>query len=446
MDDTIITLSPLERKIILLLKYPFNEIIEKSGLDNVSVFHALKYLANKGIIELDVKKSKLIDLGTNGIIYAKNNLPERNLLDLLATKNIIRLEDAKKESRLSDNEFKVALGVLKSKAMIELKEGRIKLIASKEEIVKKTLEEQLIEKLKNKEIYLDELSLEQSSAFNSLIKRKDILKLKEEKNIEFSLTNHGKAIIKNIEKSNQDLIEALTPEIIKSGIWQKKKFRHYDVKSNVPAIYGGKRHFVNEAIDFTKKIWLEMGFKEMQGPILTTSFWNFDALFTPQDHPAREMHDTFFIKETEGKLPERELVLKIKQAHEKGINGSKGWGYEWSEKEAKKILLRTHTTVLSIQTLAKLKELPAKYFAIGKVFRNETIDWKHAFEFYQTEGIVVDKDVNFRHLLGYLQEFYKKMGFLKIKFVPTFFAFTEPSVEIQIFHPKRKEWLELGGA
>jgi phenylalanyl-tRNA synthetase alpha chain len=112
------------------------------------------------------------------------------------------------------------------------------------------------------------------------------------------------------------------------------------------------------------------------------------------------------------------------------------------------VLLRTHTTSLSARTLASLREsdLPAKYFAIGKVFRNETLDWKHAFEFYQTEGIVVDENANFRHLLGYLKEFYLKMGFSKIKFVPSFFAYTEPSVEVQVWHPERKEWIELGGA
>jgi len=137
----------------------------------------------------------------------------------------------------------------------------------------------------------------------------------------------------------------------------------------------------------------------------------------------------------------------VKQAHESGVDSSKGWQYNWQEKEAKRIVLRTHTTAISAQTLAQLKEsdIPAKYFTIGKVFRNETLDWKHGFEFYQTEGIVVDKNANFNHLMGYLKEFYKKMGFEKIKFFPTYYAFTEPSVEIQVFHPEKKEWLELGG-
>ena len=186
----------------------------------------------------------------------------------------------------------------------------------------------------------------------------------------------------------------------------------------------------------------------MDGNLIETAFWNFDTLFTAQDHSAREMQDSFYIKKMKGKLPDKKLIEKIKQAHEKGISGSKGWQYEWQEEEAKKIVMRTHGTALSARTLANLnsKEIPAKYFAIGKVFRNETIDWSHGIEFYQTEGIVIDPNANFRHLLGYIKEFYKKMGFEKIRFRPSYFPYTEPSVEIDAFHPERKIWLELGGA
>ena len=184
----------------------------------------------------------------------------------------------------------------------------------------------------------------------------------------------------------------------------------------------------------------------MRSTYTQTSFWNFDALFTAQDHPVRELHDTFFIKDLKGQLPENKLVSKVKQSHEKGSSGSKGWQYVWDENEAKKIVLRTHTTCLSAKTLASLdikKDLPAKFFAIGKCFRNETIDWSHGFEFNQTEGIVVDKNANFRNLLGYLQEFAKKMGFTKIRIQPAYFPYTEPSVEGAVWHEGRKEWVEV---
>ena len=243
----------------------------------------------------------------------------------------------------------------------------------------------------------------------------------------------------------------MTPEIIKSESWKGKKFRRYDVSASVPKIDIGKRHFVNQSIDYGRRIWTEMGFKEMEGKIVQSSFWNFDALFTAQDHPVREMQDTFFLNRKE-ELPSKKIVDSIKKFHEEGDKSSKGWRYEWNDDEAKKVVLRTHTTVLSALTLDKMSkekrntEFSEKYFAIGKCFRNETVDWSHGFEFNQTEGIVVDKNVNFRHLLGYLNQFFKKMGYEKVRFRPAYFPYTEPSVEIDVFHPEKKVWLELGGA
>ena len=190
-----------------------------------------------------------------------------------------------------------------------------------------------------------------------------------------------------------------------------------------------------------------MGFKEMSGDLIQQSFWNFDALFTAQDHPVREMQDTFFINKKE-ELSNKKIVSAVKESHEDGVDGSAGWRYVWDEEEAKRLVLRTHTTCLSAQTLAKLKKdsLPAKFFAIGKCFRNETLDWSHGFEFNQTEGIVIDKNANFSHLLGYLQEFFKKMGFEKVRFRPSYFPYTEPSVEIDAWNPEKNVWMELGGA
>src|SRR3989338_7544274 len=258
------------------------KIIEKTNLDNTSIIRALTFLEKKGLIKLKKTTEKIVDLGTNGIYYKKTHLPERKLTLLLENNNIIELEEAKKLSKLSDNEFKISLK------------------ASKEELIKKTLEEQLLEILP---IEQSQLAPEQLHALENLKKRKNIIEIKERSSLEVELTDLGKQLTgKNIEL---DLIEEITPEIIKT--WNKnKKFRSYDVQSKVPKIYGGKKHFVNESIEYAKRIWMDLGFKEMSSTLTETSFWNFDSLFTPQDHPAREMQDTFFIKETEGKLPDKE--------------------------------------------------------------------------------------------------------------------------------------------
>lgn len=442
MQNLIESLSPIERKIIPFLKEPLNKIEEKSGLDSVSVQRALRFLEAKGALTLSISNTNIIELDTNGIYYKKNHLPERNLISILESNNHISLEEAKKISKLSENEFKVALGVLKSKAFISLSSGKLSLTATKAEISKKMLEEQLIESLPaEKETLPPELML----AFENLKKRKNIIEIKQKQNISFNLTPVGEKLAG--QEINLDLVEEVTPEIIKN--WSRqKKFRKYDLKISVPHINGGKRHFVNQSIEYGKKIWTDLGFKEMEGPMIDSAFWVFDSLFTPQDHPAREMQDTFFIKNSEKTLPDKKIVSAVQQSHESGVSGSKGWRYSWKVSDAKKTVMRTHTTGLSARTLSSLKhsQLPAKYFALGKVFRNETVDWSHGFEFYQTEGIVVDENANFRQLLGYLKEFYRKMGYEKIKFVPSFFTYTEPSVEIQVFDEKRKIWIELGGA
>jgi len=440
------SLSPNERRILPHLEEKnVAEICKKSNLDKVSVIRSLEYLKNKGLVALATKQKKVIDVGINGALYRKKGLPERRLLNLLNEKRIIRMEDAEKQSNLSGEEFKASLGVLKKKAFIELKNGKIFLSAKKEEISRKSMEEIFLESLP---LEYDSLSKEKKYAMESLKDRRGMIEIIDEKITDIEVTELGKKIIGS-GANMQNLIEQITPEILKKdSLWLGKRFRRYDISLPVSKISGGKRHFVAQATDYARTLWTQMGFREMSGNLLVTSFWNFDALFTAQDHPVRDMQDTFFL-DKKGDLPEKKLIKSVKESNESGVAGSTGWKYQWDEEEAKKIVLRTHTTCLSSQTLAKLdskKELPAKFFAIGKCFRNETVDWSHGFEFNQTEGIVIDKGANFRHLLGYLKSFFEKMGFEKVRFRPGYFPYTEPSVEVDVWHPEKNLWLELGGA
>ncbi len=215
----------------------------------------------------------------------------------------------------------------------------------------------------------------------------------------------------------------------------------FDVNVPGPNAPVGKNHPVTKMTNRIKTIMSELGFEEMEGGIIESSFWNFDALFQPQDHPARELADTFYVK---GDMPlpaDGKLVERVKNVHEEG------WKYRWDPKEASKAILRTHTTCLSARYLAALKDKrPRKFFAIGRVFRNEATDYKHLAEFHQVEGIVVWEDAKFGDLLGVLKEFYRKLGFEKIRFRPSFFPYTEPSLEIEVYYEDRKQWMELGGA
>ena len=262
------------------------------------------------------------------------------------------------------------------------------------------------------------------------------------------MTDLGKKIVPDVKIKEE--IGQLTPEIIVSKRWKTTPIRPYDISIPAAGIYPGKKHYMTQLIEYIRQIWLEMGFKEMTGPILEVSFWNFDALYQPQDHPARDLADTFYMKTPEkGTLPQEDIVKAVQATHEYGWTcNSTGWRYKWNPEFAKKCILRTHTTSLSARTLAALRnaELPAKFFSVGRCFRNETLDWKHLAEFYQTDGIVVGEDVTFRHLLGYLTRYFTKLGFPKARFRPSYFPYTEMSVEIEVLHPVQKKWLELGGA
>jgi phenylalanyl-tRNA synthetase alpha chain len=423
------------------------EISKKSGLDKVSVLRALEYLEKKGLVSLSHAKRRMVEIEVNGALYRKKGLPERRLLNLVGEKRVVPLSEAAKQAGLSDEELKAAIGVLKRKDLVNLKSEKLMLKSGKNEVSKKMPEETLIESLP---LDYGSLTEDQMKTMESLEKRKDILSVMEKTVIGVKATELGRKAMES--KTGSGMIEQITPQMLgDDSLWKGKKFRRYDVVSQVPRIYGGRRHFVNQAADYARRVWLDMGFAEMSGSIAQSSFWNFDALFTAQDHPVREMQDTFFLSQGLREIDaDKKTVNQVRKSHEGTLKEieSKGWGYKWDEDEAKKMVLRTHTTALSALALAKLKSksLPAKFFALGKCFRNETVDWKHSFEFNQAEGIVVDKNANFRHLFGYLREFFGKMGFEKIRFRPGYFPYTEPSVEIDAFHEGRKEWIELGGA
>ncbi|MBI2650970.1 phenylalanine--tRNA ligase subunit alpha [Candidatus Woesearchaeota archaeon] len=450
-EKIVYALHTFERKVLPVLKEikSFEKIAEKTGLQKVEVMRALQWLENKKLARIDKQLKEAVALDENGIEYKKKGLPEVRFLKSIK-QGPTSLKTIQEGLHLSKQEISICLGILKSKAAIEIRKVGEELVVAKTEFGEQLSNKPFPEEIflqKNFPAYTSELKDLDKLAFENLKKRNKIIKLSIAKIINAELTDLGRKTIEHgIDEKN--VIDRLTPEIIKSKAWKNKKIRSYDVKINVPSIYGGKIHFVSQAIRYIKRIWLDMGFKEMTGNIAQTSFWDLDALFVPQDHPARDMQDTFYIKAGKGNLP-KELVKKIKSSHENGwTTGSKGWQYKGSEEAAKENLLRTHTTVLSAQTIAKLKknELPAKFFSVGKVFRNETLSWKSLFEFIQVEGIVVDPDANFMHLKGYLKEFFAKMGFPDVRIRPAHFPYTEPSAEVDVWHPLKKQWVELGGS
>lgn len=251
----------------------------------------------------------------------------------------------------------------------------------------------------------------------------------------------------------QKLETDLTVDMLANGLWKDLKFKAYNFDAlGAPPERGHLHPLLKVRTEF-RQIFLEMGFTEMPtNNYVESSFWNFDALFQPQQHPARDAHDTFFLNEPSSshKFP-MEYLERVKEVHSKGGYGSQGYRYDWKIEEAQKNLLRTHTTAVSARMLYKLANnpdgfKPVKYFSIDKVFRNETLDATHLAEFHQVEGVVAGYGLTLGDLIGTLYEFFRKLGITQLQFKPAYNPYTEPSMEIFCFHPGLGKWIEVGNS
>jgi phenylalanyl-tRNA synthetase alpha chain len=447
--NAVASLHPLERKVLPHLKQTgsLGELAKAAGLQEVEAMRALQWLANKGIVEVETDEQQILVIKDKGKAALKEGLPEQHVIALLKKKKELPVSEIAKALPKYD---KGAVGPVTGK----LKKLGIPFITTKDgkpafKWVNVPIKENPVEKLlanASKHGWKLVLTKEQAAAAKDLLKRQGYAELVKHRGKNYT-TKMKLAGVKLTKKYD----ERLTPGMLKTGEWKKKTFRPYNVEINVPKKSGGRAHFVNEAINYIKKIWLDFGFQEMSGNHVQTGFWDLDSLFVPQDHPAREMQDTFYIEDpASGTLP-KDVHTRVKAAHENGGDtGSLGWRYTYSDDEAKKNMLRTHTTVLSAQTLDKIKKgqaaMPGKYFSVNTVYRNEALDWKHLFEFLQVEGIVVGEDANFSNLKAYLKEFFAKMGFPDVRIRPGHFPYTEPSAEVDVWDPRKNEWVELGGS
>ncbi|HML04695.1 MAG TPA: phenylalanine--tRNA ligase subunit alpha [Methanobacterium sp.] len=423
------------------------EIAESQEMDIKSVMSASGSLESKGLIHVQKDVDEVISLSETGKEYAEEGLPERRVLKVLNEEDMIPMGDMASKAGLDSSEVKVAIGWLRKKKWATIDRGNVQITDDGRKAVSEEYgDELLLEKILevNKLLFFNPSKLFKDG-FDLLKKRKGILEVKKEPKFKLKVTEKGKELLDMGIEIREEATQ-LTHEHLKTGSWKELKFRGYDVHAEHPETFPGKMHPLQRTIKDIRQIFLLMGFTESQGSILESAFWNFDCLFQPQDHAAREMQDTFYIKEPkEVNLPSQELVDKVSEAHETGgLTGSEGWGYSWDIDVAKQSVLRTHTTCVSARHLAENKP-PLKMFSVGRVFRRETITYKHLPEFHQVEGIVADENITFRNLLGILKEFYYKLGF-EVRFRPAYFPYTYLSVECEIYLPDKDTWIELGGA
>ena len=303
---------------------------------------------------------------------------------------------------------------------------------------KESSEERLVQKLLAGPIEVSKMSDEDKTGYELLVKRPDYFQQKELKNVQVTLTVVGRSAALSASTEPQE--RSLTTEMITSGRWKDVKLAPLDVDAPAPTRYPGRRHPLVDIIEEIKEIFVGLGFKEIEGSLTQSGFWNFDALYIPQDHSAREMQDTFYVKDQSIEiLATEEQKRKVAQVHRKG------WGNQWNAEEARRAVLRTHTTPITLRHLASASTKSGRFFSVGRVFRNEKPSYKHLVEFNQVEGVATARGLTLRDLMGLQKEFYARMGIKKIRFWPTFFPYTEPSLQSMVYNETLQKWVELFG-
>ncbi len=454
-------LHPLEIKV--LLKYNQNDELSAEKLSkelSYSTGHsnqAFSWLSGKKLLsEVNRLPHTFYEITETGRSWAESGIPDEKIVDFLKKNGESTLPEIAQGTGLAQKDVGSAFGQLS-------KEGILKMNAQKKaEVANENLSPRILtlrELLKKAAAMeagqLDAASLsdDEKKAIAPYAKKRGAadspFKILERETVLYKLSEHFKEVVdalKNAGITGNELGE-VTPKMLSSGEWKKGTFRAYNIAVPPARIIPGRTNPYVQFLESVKDKLCSLGFQEFDGPLVETEFWNGDALFMPQFHAARDIHDVYRIKNpTHAKSIEEPWLSNIAAAHRNGGNtGSRGWNYEFDNEFTRRLVLRSQGTVLSAHQL-HTAQIPGKYFGIARCFRYDKVDATHLSDFYQTEGIVLGENVNLRTLLGFLEMFAKEVaGATEVKYVPGYFPFTEPSVEVHIKHPVLG-WFELGGS
>lgn len=431
MNDTDI-LHPIEKVILGELRsgrpLSLDVMASTTGLNIDQLRRGIERLKFKGCIHVRELSKTIISLGSNGLEAIDKGMPERRLINALKA-GYKDLKSIKKSGLLDGRDLEAAV----NKAKIQNRwikqstaEAGDRIFILNESADQTSQEEKLIERISKQSIQISDLSQEELNALNLLRKRPNFVNEINHKDIQLEVTPLGLQVY-----DRTDLLPKLSSKLNDIPI---------DVISRVSSVYPGRTHPLTDLIEEIKEIFVSLGFTEIEGETIQPAFWNFDALFIPQDHPAREMQDTFYLKDMKRIDTARSQQIQgVSQTH------NKWWNYTWDLAKSERLVLRTHTTPVTLRYLADNGTENARIFSIGKVFRNEKMSYKHLVEFSQVEGVVTGSNVSLTDLMGLQTEFYKKLGIKRVKFWPTYFPYTEPSLQSMIFNDNLDRWVELFG-
>lgn len=401
----------------------FKELLASAGIEKDKLLWAIENLKASGLVEVEKEDEMRLSLTEEGSGYLKI-MPEEELAKAAAEKRM----------KINESVSNVALSWAKKNGWVEIEEGTIVATEKwkKDSSVPYSQRQALLEvkggKRPRKEI------------LETLIKRGLVEESIRSGKMTVRITQKGGAT--NLESEG---VGAITREILALGSWKKDGLRPYDINAPSETAYPARLHPLHEMIRSIRETWLSMGFVETEGPIVESSFWNFDTLFSPQDHPTREMQDTFFLSNPKLlDIEDVELLGKVKRMQKKG------WKQDFNVDVARQAVLRTHTTSVSARTMRRFstalqQNYPLKLFSVGRVFRNESIDYKHLAELYMVDGIIIGDNLGLAHLFDVLRTFFTQLGMESIRFKPSYFPFTEPSLEAHYYDERRGAEMEIAG-
>ena len=436
-------------------KASVEQLIDACGFPDTAVMRTALTLQEKNCITIHAEYQSVIKLTAEGEQYAKNGLPERKLiLTVTALGGSADLQKTAKQAGIKPQFVQIALGwaIRKKWAIYNSDDNTIRINKPllHQAFIPEGCDEALLKYLNaKKQAALEDLSSSELKEAAEQLKKRQLLTIEPKTARTLQITPQGKKAAMESKTAPQEITQ-LTPELIITGKWHTAKLQKYNIQAPVAKTYPGKKHPYLQFLDEVRAKLVNLGFQEMTGTSVETSFFNFDALYTPQDHPARETSDIYYIKDPQyGDISQHATTVQhVAETHENGWKtGSTGWEYKYSLLTAQRLILRGHGTCLSARTLeSKNFQVPSKHFSIARVYRPEITDKTHLSEFNQVEGIVIDENLTLKDLLGVLGKFAMEIaGADKVCFKPDYFPFTEPSVELSAYK-EGYGWVEFGGS
>lgn len=413
--------------------HDLEKVSQHIGVKPEDIMRDITELSNKGLIVIHREVEKKLKITRVGKLYMEKGLPEKIVLSYYnecVDKRIEALTDCLSEKTGLDRD-EISIGI---QYIVKAKCGKIlegSLILGDPLIC-----QQLLASANHVEEVLRSIDREVKVSEEELadLRKRKMVEIVEKRVLRISPSPLLQELASKGLIKEKEIVTVVKPSMALD--LDKYVVKEFDLSILVPRLPSVRKHPFMEFIDDLRDIMVSLGFEEVKGPHVEAEFWNFDVLYQAQDHPAREIHDTFFVKSDARAPISSQLMERARRVHEKG------WGYKWSPERAMRLVLRSQTTAVSARAIFERGEGEYRVFTIDRVFRPENLDAKHSMEFYQLDGIIVGKNVNFKHLLFFFKELAAALGIKEVWFKPGYFPFTEPSVEGYIRHPKLG-WVEV---